>query len=499
MNASPSTAARKHRKPLPLNGHAAPLPSFRAQFLPAGLHLLASSGDAFAARLELIRNCRTTLDIQYYLIHDDYTGKEIINEILKAASRGVKVRILVDNLYIGDIANTLATLHAHRNIDVRSFNPSSKPRRHFIARMLNLFASFEHYSKRMHNKALIADSQLAIIGGRNLGDEYFGIHSDFDFSDLDILIRGDVICQLQDSFETYWKSEHSHPFDTLELKPHRPEHVRQLRLTLYKYKQRLNKLKTGKPPLSYETYGKLPLNSIDYIPAVTRYVADSPDKIAENADIARCAGMDALYDLLAKAKSEFVAVTPYLIPQEEGMERFSQLVKRGVNVKILTNSLASTDVSIAHAAYSRYRKRMLEAGIRLYELKPIPGKRSRQNLFRRASRSSLHAKAYIIDREFVVLGSFNLDPRSQKRNTESALIVHSPELAAQLLNMFDEITQLENTYHLILRKTWRNRQRIEWQSRRNRRMVYYRRDPKPGPLRRAITFLFYYLVPESQL
>lgn len=496
MNASPSIAVHK---PLALDGNAARLPSFRAQFLPAGLHLLASAGDAFSARLELIRDCRTTLDLQYYLIQDDYTGKEIINEILKAASRGVKIRILVDNLYIGDIAATLATLHAHRNIDVRSFNPSSKPRRHFIARMLSLFASFEHYSKRMHNKALIADGQMAIIGGRNLGDEYFGIHSDFAFSDLDILVRGDVIRQLHDNFETYWQSEHSHAFDTLELKPSHPVHVRQLRLTLYKYKQRLTQLKMGKPPLSYEEYNKLPLGNIAYIPAVAHYKADPPDKITENADTARCVGMDALYDLLKKAKDEFVAVTPYLIPQEEGMERFSGLVKRGLKVKILTNSLASTDVSITHAAYRRYRKRMLEAGILLYELKPLPGKRSRQNFFRRASRSSLHAKAYIVDRQFVVLGSFNLDPRSQKRNTESALVIRSPELAAELLAMFDEITQLENAYHLTLKKTWRNRQRIIWQSRRNRRMIYYRRDPKPGPLRRVFTFLFYYLVPESQL
>lgn len=247
----------------------------------------------------------------------------------------------------------------------------------------------------------------------------------------------------------------------------------------------------------------------DYIAAISKdelpriwadveFFADAPEKVLVPVEQAESPPMQQLEALLEKAQQEVILVSPYMIPAEEGMKVLQPLRERGVRVQMLTNSLASTDISAVHAVYSRYRSEMLRNGMELYELKPIPGKRTRSNLFRRkgASRSCLHAKVYVVDREYTVIGSMNFDPRSRLRNTETILVVRSKEMAEQVCTMFDDITSPTTSYRVSLNE----KGKLEWRARRNDgKEEQFRHDPRAGWWRQFWTWVFYHTAPEGQL
>ncbi len=462
--------------------------------MTSGFKLIPTGEEAFSARVGMIRESKETLCLQYYMVHYDLTGKTIINELLHAADRGVKIKLLLDNLYIGDISETLNILNAHENIEVRNFNPSTRPHRFIFVKLLIWIFSLKRYSRRMHNKAIVADDKLALVGGRNLGDEYFGFYSNFTFSDMDVYCHGSIAKQIRQSFDAYWENENTAQFADLP-EPRRAEKIiRKLRVTLYHFQKRVAFMEAISPS-NNTAHTKFALTDANLCEGRGYFCADDPNKITIPLDQVKSAPMEALNGLLEDAKEELIIVTPYCIPQEKGMAHIKALIERGLKVKILTNSLSSTDVSVVHACYSRYRKALLEAGVEIYELKSIPGKRTRQNLFRRAERSSLHAKAYVVDRKYALLGSCNFDPRSRNLNTETGLVVECDEMVKELLEMFDEITQPEAAYKLRLD----TKGRLRWQTKHKKKMKTYRSDPKPGPLRRIAAFLFYYFAPEDQL
>lgn len=462
-----------------------------------GFHLLKTGGDALAARLAVIQLARETLDLQYYVLQGDLTGKLIIEEMLRAADRGVRIRVLLDDLDFGRAKEVVCILNIHDNISFRIFNPASTRRQRLLFRVSKWSRTLERYTKRMHNKALIADGKLGVVGGRNLGDEYFDAAEEFAFSDLDVMLMGPVMKQLNSCFDEYWDSKPS-----LDLKQIGCDDISQKTYMVHRIALRAfyddvahMKVISKRKPEDYIT--AICNDELPRIWAEAEFAADAPEKVLKPIEQADSPPMRKLESLMMAAKREVVVVSPYMIPAEEGMQVLQSLHERGVSVRALTNSLASTDISAVHAVYSRYRPEMLQYGAELYELKPIPGKRTRSNLFRRkaASRSSLHAKVYVIDREYTVIGSMNFDPRSRLRNTEVLVAIRSEEMAAQVLKMFDDITAPATSYRVQLDAQGK----MEWLSEKDGKAQRFHHDPSPGMFRRIWTWIFYHTAPESQL
>lgn len=491
-SAMAATYSIPHSEPSRLKKALAP--QVKAHEKQSGFHFLKTGKEAFNERIALVQAAQKTLDLQYYIVEADLTGKFILEEILRAADRGVRVRILVDELHMDKADQMLAVVNTHRNIQIRGFNPVSTKEDSFFSRVANWVTEFQRYTRRMHNKALIADNQVAIIGGRNLGDEYFDARSDFNFSDLDVLVTGQAVVRVSNSFDRYWNSDQVFDFDSLHAPESDPALVAETRKNLsqnwnHEIEVKFQKNLSGATMPERLENGALPL-----LWANAEFSADAPEKIDEKAT-SDSVPMNRLDRLLDHATEEFIAVTPYMVPGEGGVEWMKGIMKRGVKIKILTNSLASTDVFAVHAAYRKYRDDMIKAGVELYELKPIPGKKTRQNLLGSSSRSSLHSKVYVVDRRYVVIGSFNLDPRSIELNTELGMVVDSPALAKEIVVMFDEAVAPEISYHIVLDGKGRTR----WETVEKGKPTTYKMEPHAGLWRRFLTRISPFLLSEDQL
>jgi cardiolipin synthase C len=442
-----------------------------------------------------VQHAQKTLDLQYYMLQDDDSGLALLEEILKAAGRDVRVRILIDDLNMRHARHALAILDSHPNIEVRGFNPVTTKQQPLLERFATWLGDFGRYTKRMHNKTLIADNQLAITGGRNLGDEYFDVDKDFHFSDLDVLTAGPVTADISHSFDDYWNSDKAYPRESLTLPKATEKEKADLRAKMRESRERIEQSIIGEALRKNELLEMLHSGEGLFTWAPGWLTVDSPQKIDRDSADTQSPPFHSLKELVDKAEHEFLAVSPYFVPREEGVAWLKELAARGLKIKILTNSLASTDVSLVHSGYERYREGVLEAGAELYELKPIPGVRTRSNLFKHTSRSSLHSKVYIVDERYVVLGSFNLDPRSVELNTEIAVVMDSPPLARQLKKMFGEITAPEASYRLFLEGD-----KLLWKTRDNQgNEQTYTKDPDPGAWRRFSTWLLGFIAPDGQL
>lgn len=464
----------------------------------SGFMLLKTGSEAFAARMAVIQASKERLDLQYYIVQDDLTGKLLIEEILRAADRGVKVRLLLDDLDFWRSHDTILVLAAHENISVRVFNPVVK---RWIRALLSIHRwaeIIERYSKRMHNKALLADGLMAVTGGRNLGDEYFDARAAFAFNDLDILAAGPLAAEMENSFDAYWNSPSAFTLEQLKIDMPETRQIALYRLALCRYYDDVAHRRVICRHRPAEMLEALCSGASQLVWTEAELVTDNPNKVLTPVERANSPPMQRLEAQVDAARREFIAVSPYFIPAKRGKHMLERAIRRGVKVRVLTNSLASTDISAVHAVYSRYRAGLLRRGIHLYELRQIPGKRTRHNLFRRgSSRSSLHAKVYVLDRAWVMVGSMNLDPRSWKRNTETVIVIHSPEIAQELADMFDAITTPGTSYRLKL--VDKGKQWIEWLCEEKGTEKRYKSDPEPGWFRRLSCKLFYYVAPEGQL
>ncbi|SUA91351.1 Putative cardiolipin synthase YbhO [Pandoraea pulmonicola] len=429
-------------------------PAIRAHDNQSGFQLLATGSAAFMTRVALVQAAQHSLDVQYYSAGEDITGRLLLQSLLDAADRGVRIRMLVDDINRRRTDPAFAVLDQHRNIEIRVFNPFGTRDTTLLERAGNLLARFDQLNRRMHNKALVADNQVAIIGGRNLGDEYFDANPDLSFRDFDLLCAGPVVNAVSHSFDHFWTSPQTYPLKQVQSKID-DETLAATREALAQHWRDADALPAGRealhqPPLadSLRT-GRVPLF---WAPA--ELAADTPDKLDAPADQTQSAPGEKLRQLAAKAQSEFLIISPYFVPMEGGVRFLSKLAQRGVKVRVLTNSLAATDVVPVHAGYARYRPALLKAGIELYEFKPIrsdtgaPSPRRVQ--FGGSSRASLHGKAYVIDRRDVVLGSFNLDPRSVRLNTELAIVIHSPDFAERMARIFDRATAPRASFRVEL-------------------------------------------------
>lgn len=416
----------------------------------SGSYMLLNGREAFAARALLAQAAERSLDVQYYIWRDDTSGRLLAHALWQAAERGVRVRVLLDDQNTGGLDEAIAALDAHPNIELRVFNPYAN--RSFRAG--DLLGDFRRVNKRMHNKSFTADNQVTVVGGRNIGDEYMGADSPVAFTDLDLVSVGPVVSEVSAVFDSYWNSDAAYPVASL-LAPPTEVAVRELRASWDAQRatpqsQRYLEAVRTLPLLQQMQQGTLPLYW-----APSRVVTDHPDKVRQPDDRSALHLLPRLREAMGEPRQELLLVSPYFVPGQEGAEALVDLVARGVRVSVLTNSLAATDVGIVYAGYKRYREQLLRGGVRIYELKPAspqPGAREEAQERRGSggfggsvggsspgsSASSLHAKTFGVDRRRVFVGSFNLDPRSVRLNTEMGIVVESPAMAARLVEYFEQ-------------------------------------------------------------
>lgn len=402
-----------------------------------GVSLVPDNRAAFALRVLSARVATETLDLQYYFWHEDVTGRLLAREVLRAADRGVRVRLLLDDLYVRGSEHRLAPLTEHQFIDVRLYNPFRVRSWGSLGAALDFLLASYRLNHRMHNKSWIADGRLAIGGGRNIGDEYFDAASQFNFRDLDLIIEGGAAVQAVAQFERYWDSPQVRPLEALATSRRGPTigGLDELRRQLDEVassapgSEHLARLAAGPGLAEWLTEWRIlvPMERV-------RIVADPPGK-ARNRRRGRIL-LDDVRDAIGKARREVILVSPYFVPGRRGAGLLTGLARQGVRVAVLTNSLAATDVLAVHGGYARYRRRLLRAGVELHEFKR--GGQEGGSLLG-AGGASLHTKAFCVDCEVAFVGSFNFDPRSAYLNTEMGTFVLHPLVASRL---HEECTRL---------------------------------------------------------
>ena len=469
----------------------------------SGFHLLQGGQAALAARLALAQRATRTLDVQYYLFHNDTTGKMVAASLLAAADRGVRVRLLIDDIDTADKELGLATLNAHPNIQVRLFNPFHSRSTNLLVRGWEALRERTRLNHRMHNKAFIADNQLAITGGRNIGDEYFSADHDLAFIDLDVLAAGAIVDSLSQSFDEYWNSDAAMPASAL---PVAASDRRLQRTARFLQQFRARQIDSD--------YGHA-LTTADPVPALLRgempwhiahadLIVDPPEKaLSRNPSLSKLL-LGQLAGLGVDPTRHALIVSPYFVPGATGMAYFDYWRSQGVQVDVLTNAYAASDVPVVHAGYANYRIPLLEAGVKLYELKPVAepiGGRLR-NLGSGSSRASLHAKTFVFDDEYVFIGSFNFDPRSTLLNTEMGLVIHSPELAREVTAMAEDAMRPERSFQprLVAETVGRKRvQRLQWSDVHRDIPRTFDFEPDTTPVQRALLHLLQALPIEEYL
>jgi len=424
----------------------------------SGIRLLTSGDEALASLIALADHAERTLDIQYYIIHQDESARTLLRHVRLAADRGVRVRVLVDDLNTAGEDRRFMHLSAHPNVEVRVFNPFPGGRFWTWTRFVASASDIPRINHRMHNKLFVADNAIAITGGRNIGDQYFTLDQHSNFIDLDVVAAGAIVPQLSASFDAFWNSKYAYPIASLASPmggdppteaaapspgPDSPSED--------------NQAATGSNWLAHDlAAGNVQMN---WVPATV--LADRPAKIASDTspDVEVTMAND-IATLMRSAKQELIVISPYFVPGNDGVALMRELVDRGVHIRILTNSLASTDSPLVHTGYSRYRVPLLKLGVELSEVRPKLGqKRARFHPFR-SSNASLHAKAVVIDQKTVFIGSLNMDARSARFNSELGIVIRSADIARQVTNLLDDIST-DGSYRLSLQD---HSNRIEWSS-----------------------------------
>ena len=421
-----------------------------------GVYILEKGEEALIGRAWLTENAARTIDVQYFIWSTDNIGTLAAEGLLRAAERGVRVRVLVDDLLIDAESKTLLVLAAHPNVHIRIYNPNLTVGVSFWERMGNAFTDFRSINQRMHDKTAIFDNVAGITGGRNMADEYFDFDHDYNFRDRDVLLLGRAVNDMTENFEEFWNSEFVHPVETILEIEHQaitePE-VEQYTRALHAY---------ARDPENFEPEIREAIATIDeYFPALldamswenALFISDTPGKNEGDAGLGGGGeSTQILFDAVRNAKSSVLIQSPYLIMPEGGIELFQELVERGVRVRVSTNSLASTDNIPAFSGYYGQRDDLLDAGVELYEFKPHPA--FKDELIERYPRLAdknpifaLHAKSMVVDDETVYIGTFNLDPRSTNLNTEVGLLVDSKELARQLTDSIERDMDPANSWH----------------------------------------------------
>jgi putative cardiolipin synthase len=408
----------------------------------SGFRLLDHSYDALIARLALIDSAVSSLDIQTYLWYPDNVGRIILERAIHAANRGVHVRLIVDDLLTIGRDQLIFELDQRPNIEVRLFNPWKN--RSIWARGGEMVAEMERLNTRMHDKLLIADGQAAVVGGRNIGDHYFGLSRDYNFHDLDLLGFGHIARQANEMFDHFWNSEWVVSAVNLDVEPD-PGFVEQAWADLQAENRAAEEL---------QAFG---LAARDWSDVATRlagelHVGESLLVYDETADNTIAQNVAAkMFGFMGLAQRELLITNAYIIPSQPAIDFFRSLTERGVKIRILTNSLASHDVPAVNSHYRDWRDDLINAGAELYEQRSDPAIQAIVDVPPvQGEFTGLHTKAVVVDREYVFIGSMNFDPRSFRINTEAGAFVRSPGLAAELAEVMDRDMQPENAWQVFL-------------------------------------------------
>ncbi len=401
----------------------------------SGFLLLGNGLDAFVARAVLAQAADRSIDVQYYLYHRDLTAMLFTDQLLKAADRGVRVRLLVDDMDLEGRDFGAAALDSHPNVEVRLFNPFSRK----TSRASQFVTRLGSVTRRMHNKSFTVDNQATVLGGRNIGDEYFEADPDLAFSDLDVLAIGPVVKEVSASFDRYWNSELAYPASVLRGRPVSPQEMEQSRKRLDAFVAQQADSDYLRALRDSDLAQALRRRQVEFQWGKAEVIYDQPEKLVHDFSKTEYHMAPKLWPYLEGVKEELIIFSPYFVPRKPGTAFLKHLRERGVRVRILTNSLTSTDVPIVHAGYAKYRKDLLRAGIELYEMNKTYSKeqRKRRKGTQGSSKASLHAKAFVLDREQVFIGSLNLDPRAVFHNTEIGVVFTSAEIAREMADWFD--------------------------------------------------------------
>jgi len=435
----------------------------KAGFLP-----LEDGVEALAMRLALAEQAERSIDAQYFLIHDDVVGRVFIESLLRAADRGVRVRLLVDDIHTDGHDPGLAVLDSHPNLEVRLFNPFGNR----SVKALNA-PSVRRVIRRMHNKSFTADNQVTVIGGRNIGDEYFGAPGRATFGDLDVFGVGPVVQDVSSMFDTYWNHRAALPMPAITRAPENPEQaLAALQTSLAKSRAEIRDSKYAEAVRSsiFDTLQR-DASSITFAPYELVY--DSPDKsIPGLADTAESI-TTSLRDSIIDAQRELLIITPYFVLRDQELEGFRTLRERGIEITALTNSLASNNHTVSHSGYKPVRKPLLEMGINIYEVRADAKLAGDEGIDRDAAKTTLHAKAFVVDRQRLFIGSFNWNQRSKNVDTEMGVIIESPKIATAFAERLDAVN-LERMYQVFLN----DKGKVRWKGVEQGQEVILSKEPQ---------------------
>ncbi len=461
----------------------------------SGVVLLDNGLEAFVARVVLAEKAERSIDSQYYLYNSDQTGRIFTNQLIRAADRGVRVRMLVDDMDQGGRDLGAAALDQHPNIEVRLFNPFSRN----SPRAMQLLTRFGQVTRRMHNKTLTVDQQVSVLGGRNIGDEYFDAIRDKNFTDLDVLVIGPVVAEVSKSFDYFWNSDLSYPASVLIKQQPTTEAVEEMYGAFQEYVNGLAESEYMQALQTSAMATRIRNNSVEFEWADVNAVYDRPEKIEIDSDLDQYHLSPALRASFAGVRDELIIISPYFVPGKKGAAFLRELAIRGVKVRVMTNSLSSTDVPIVHAGYIKYRKNLLRAGVEIFEVRKNQGNNFGSGSgWSGSSTASLHSKSFVFDRHQVFIGSLNLDPRSIHENTEIGVIIDSEKIAVDMVNWFEEFSS-NRSYHLTLGKSWLGNDKVRWHEPADNETRIWKHEPESGFLLRTGIQLFRYFPIESQL
>ncbi|MGI9258348.1 MAG: phospholipase D family protein [Gammaproteobacteria bacterium] len=452
----------------------------------SGFYPIAEGTDALAVRLELAKQAQASIDLQYFIMKGDKAGLTLSKALLMAADRGVRVRLLLDDIWTSASDRKLALLNEHPKIEVRLFNPIS--RSGFT--WLNVAFDFRRANRRMHNKSYSVDNAVSIIGGRNIGEEYFELKDGAVFVDFDVLAVGPVVAEISESFDDFWNHSRALPIEHVA-RPIRNESLASYRATvgqdLLGLYDEVYSGSAGNNVLQSLQSGRLSL-----FPASSRVVADSPDKLDAQIGPEHQRLLNDLRELFLGAERELLIVSPYYVPLDNGVEFVREAVANDINVIVVTNSLASTNHVAVHSGYSKYRRPVIRAGVQLYESRANAG-RALASSAEGPERMTMHTKLAIVDRRFLVVGSPNMDPRSLEINAEKGLIIDSEPLATAIADGILEMLP-EITYRVVETDSGR----LEWHGNVDGQHTVETSEPLAGRWRRFSAW-FLKIVPDRQL
>jgi putative cardiolipin synthase len=477
-----------------------------------GVYMLDNGKDAFVARIKLIEHAERSLDVQYYIWHEDLTGKVMHDRLLAAADRGVRVRLLLDDLDTAGKEANLVAMDSHPNLEIRLYNPFANRKNRF----LDFASDLGRVNRRMHNKSLTADNMISIAGGRNIGDEYFGAQLDVDFSDLDMMAIGAVVKDISSAFDLYWNSDYVIPLSAFATK----ETVRKNKLAaldeeLDKFLEEARNSSYAQALRESDLVKKLEKKELQFFWGKAVLIYDHPSKVeASEVQDGTHMALD-LKKVMDETQRELIIISPYFVPGHNFVNYLTGLVKKGVNVKILTNSLAANDVPIVFSGYKGYRWDLIRGGVELYEFKPLLTKEEKKKEDKEedkikkswigSSRASLHAKSLGFDRQKIFVGSFNVDPRSVVLNTEMGIIFENEHYAQKLGTGFEKKI-MTLAYQLKIKEIPSDDAlmdspvlALEWVTMEGGKEVRYNNEPETTWWQRFLTGFMALLPLESQL